>query len=279
MNAIVGQKVAIVSNKPQTTRKNLLGVANLQNAQVVFIDTPGIHKPHSTLGKVMVDSAVQAIPDADAALFVVDVSKPPSDEDKRIARLLRDFGMDRVVVALNKMDRLRPEFVESHYAEYTELTHPAKAMYTTALTGDNLDKIVAMLVEILPEGPPHYDDPDFYTDQTVRDIVGELIREQVLHNTREEVPHGVAVQIEAWEEPAYGEGGITKISASIVVERESQKPILIGKGGAMLKKIGTTARAEIEKVLGAHIYLELFVKVREHWRDNPTSLRELGLIQ
>jgi len=278
MNYIVGQKVAIVSNKPQTTRRTLLGVANRPGAQIAFYDTPGIHEPHSKLGKVMVDFAVQTLPDADAALFVVDVSKPPTDEDKHIARILKDFGFERVVVVLNKMDRLRPEYVQSNYDEYEELTKPARMMMTSAITGENLNKVLDLLVPLLPEGQPLFDDPDFYTSQTVRDMASELIREQVLHNTREEVPHGVAVQIEEWQDPQHGDlKGITRISALIVVERESQKPILIGKKGQMLKKIGTAARAQIESLIGAHVFLELFVKVGEHWRDSSVRLKELGL--
>lgn len=280
VNQLVGQKVAIVSNKAQTTRKRLLGVTNLPEAQLVFIDTPGIHEPHSKLGKVLVDVAVQSLPEADAALFVVDVSKPPTDEDKHIAEMLKTFGLERVVVALNKMDRLRPEYVESNFAEFGALTSPAVMMYTNALTSENIDKLKQLLIALVPEGAPLYDDPDFYTDQTVRDMAAELIREQVLHNTREEVPHGVAVVIESWEEPDYGAPKpILRIQAAIVVERESQKPILIGKGGSMLKKVGTAARLAIEELTGLHTFLELFVKVREHWRDSPVRLRELGLIE
>ncbi len=280
MNQVVGQKIAIVSNKPQTTRKTLLGVANSRDFQILFYDTPGIHQPHSKLGKLMVDSALQTLTGCDAALFVVDVSKPPNDEDKHIVRLLRDLGLERTVVALNKMDRLLPEYVQSNYDEYEALTTPAQMMMTNAMTGDNLDKVLEMLVALLPEAPPIYDDPDFYTDQAVKDMVAELVREQVLMNTREEVPHGTAVQIDSWEDPAYGaEKPLTRIAASLVVERESQKPILIGKGGAMLKKIGTAARREIERLVGSQVFLELFVKVREHWRDSPVRLKELGLIE
>lgn len=278
MNFIVGQKVAIISDKPQTTRKALLGVANLPNAQIAFYDTPGIHKPHSKLGRAMVDYAVQALDAADAVLFVVDVSKPPSDEDKHIARILKDFGFERVVVALNKMDRLRPEYVESNYEDYENLTKPAQSMMTSAIVGDNVDKLLELLIPLLPEGAALYPDPDFFTDQTTRDLAAELIREQVLKNTREEVPHGAAVQIESWEDPGHGADGLTRISAVIVVERQSQKPILIGKGGSMLKKIGTAARHEIEHLVGGPVFLELFVKVREHWRDNPLRLREFGLV-
>lgn len=273
MNVIVGQKVAITSNRPQTTRKSILGVANLPNGQIIFRDTPGIHDPKSKLGKVMVDVAFQAIPEADAALWVVDVSKAPNDEDKKVAHALRDFGFEKVVVALNKMDHLRPEYVESRHAEYGKLSAPAQMMYTTALTGHNIKELLELLVPLLPEGPPIYEDPDFFTDQTMRQIAGELIREKVLSHTREEIPHSVAVVIEEW-----GDGDVTHIGAAIIVERESQKPILIGKKGAMLKEVGTLARKEIEDMLGGKVFLELFVKVREHWRDNPARLREFDLL-
>ena len=273
MNAIVGQKVAITSSRSQTTRKAILGVANLPGAQIVFRDTPGIHEPKSKLGKAMVDTAFQTIPEADAALWVVDVSRPASDEDMRVAQALKEFGFERVVVAMNKMDRLRPEYVESRFAEYGELSAPAQMIYTKALTGENIKELLELLVPLLPEGPPMYEDPDFFTDQTMRQIAAELIREKVLSHTREEIPHSVAVVIEEWED-----GDVTHIGASIIVERESQKPILIGKKGSMLKEVGTLARKEIEELLGGKVFLELFVKVREHWRDNPARLREFDLL-
>jgi GTP-binding protein Era len=273
MNAIVGQKVAITSSRSQTTRKAILGVANLPHAQIVFRDTPGIHDPKSKLGKAMVDTAFQTIPEADAALWVVDVSRPASDEDKRVAQALKEFGFERVVVAMNKMDRLRPEYVESRFAEYGELSAPAQMIYTKALTGENIKELLQLLVPLLPEGPPMYEDPDFFTDQTMRQIAAELIREKVLSHTREEIPHSVAVTIDEWED-----GDTTHIGASIIVERESQKPILIGKKGAMLKEVGTLARKDIEEMLGGRVFLELFVKVREHWRDNPARLREFDLL-
>jgi GTP-binding protein Era len=273
MNAIVGQKVAITSSRSQTTRKAILGVANVHNAQIVFRDTPGIHDPKSKLGKAMVDTAFQSIPEADAALWVVDVSRPPTDEDKKVVSALREFGLDRVVVALNKMDRLRPEYVESRFAEYGKMSAPAQMIYTKALTGENIKELLELLVPLLPEGQPMYEDPDFFTDQTMRQMAAELIREKVLSHTREEIPHSVAVVIDEWND-----GDITHVGASIIVERESQKPILIGKKGAMLKEVGTLARKEIEGLIGGRVFLELFVKVREHWRDNPARLREFDLL-
>lgn len=278
MNFIVGDKVAITSSKPQTTRKTVIGVANKPGAQLVFIDTPGIHQPRTKLAKKMADEAIQTIDECDAVLFVVDVSHPPLEEDKRIATILRQRGMNRVVVALNKMDHLRPENVISHYEGYESLVEPAEMMYTNALTGENIDKLLSMLIHKLPEGEPLYPDPDFYTDQSMRDMAAELIRERALAHTREEVPHGIAVSIERWEDadPTAAKP-ITRIEATIYVERKSQKPILIGREGRMLKQIGQEARQEIEKLVGQQVYLGLHVKVREGWRDMPHFWREIGL--
>ncbi|GIV03264.1 MAG: GTPase Era [Fimbriimonadales bacterium] len=278
MNFIVGQKVGIVSPKPQTTRKAILGIANLPGAQIVFKDTPGIHEPKTKLGAIMVERAKEVLSTADVILFVVDVSRPPNEEDRQIARLLNVHSSAPRVVALNKMDRLRPERVPEHYAAYEELTAPSEMMYTTALTGENVDKLIDRIVSRLPESEPLFDDPDLYTTQTVRDMAAELIREQVLLATRDEVPYGVAVVIESWEDadPASPKP-ITKIGAVIVVERKSHKPILIGKEGRMLKKIGTAARREIEDLVGTQVFLELFVKVREKWVDRPALLKEYGL--
>jgi GTP-binding protein Era len=279
MNYIVGQKVGIVSPKPQTTRKAILGIANLPGAQIVFKDTPGIHEPKTKLGAIMVERAKEVLSTADVVLFVVDVSRPPNDEDRRIAQMLGQHSNAPRVVALNKMDRLRPELVPDHYAGYEDLTAPSDMIYTNALTGENVDKLVKMIVAKLPESEPLFDDPDLYTTQTLRDMAAELIREQILLATREEVPYGVAVVIENWEDadPASPKP-ITRISAVIVVERKSHKPILIGKDGQMLKRIGTAARKEIEDLVGTQVFLELFVKVREKWVDRPALLKEYGLL-
>lgn len=278
MNFIVGDKVAITSSKPQTTRRRIIGVANKPGAQLVFFDTPGIHQPRTKLGKKMVDEAIQTIDECDAVLFVTDVSQLPTDEDKRIAGILRQRGMERVVVSLNKMDHLRPENVVAHYDAFESLVAPAEMMYTNALTGENIDKLLQMLIQKLPEGEPLYPDPDFYTDQTIREIAAELIRERALAHTREEVPHGIAVAIDRWEDadPSASKP-VTRIEATLYVERKSQKPILIGHRGRMLKLIGQEARQEIEQLIGQQVYLGLHVKVREGWRDRPHFWREIGL--
>lgn len=279
MNYIVGEKVGIVSPRPQTTRTSIVGIANRPGAQIVFRDTPGIHKPKTKLGAVMVEKAIATLHEADVVLFVVDVSRMPNEEDQRIAELLRLHTSAPRVVALNKMDRLRPEYVREHYEAYETLTAPSEMLYTNALSGENVPKLVDILIKHLPQRKPMYDDPDLYTTQTLREMAAELIREQVLLATREEVPHGVAVALESWEDadPADAKP-ITRISAAIVVERKSQKPILIGRGGAMLKRIGSAARKEIERLVGNQVYLELFVKVRENWRDRPALLREYGVL-
>lgn len=279
MNHIVGEKVGIVSPRPQTTRTAIVGIANRSGAQIVFRDTPGIHRPRTKLGVLMVERAIATLHDADVVLFVVDVSRMPNEEDKRIAHLISLHSSAPRVVALNKMDRLQPEHVQKHYDAYRALTEPSEMLYTNALLGENVQKLVELLVARLPEGPPLYEDPELYTTQTQREMAAELIREQVLIATREEVPHGVAVVIEGWEDadPA-DEKPVTRISAAIVVERKSQKPILIGRGGRMLKRIGSEARKEIERMLGNQVFLELFVKVRENWRDRPALLREYGML-
>ena len=190
MNQIVGEKVGIVSPKPQTTRTAIVGIANRPGAQIIFHDTPGIHKPKTKLGDVMVERAVATLHGADIVLFVVDVSRMPNDEDERIAQLISLNASAHRVVALNKMDRLRPEHVREHYAACEALSAPSELIYTNALSGENIDKLVDLLVARLPEGAALYDDPDLYTTQTQREMAAELIREQVLIATREEVPHG-----------------------------------------------------------------------------------------
>ncbi|HWP31533.1 MAG TPA: GTPase Era [Fimbriimonadales bacterium] len=284
INAIVEKKVSIVSPRPQTTRKLVLAVANVHGAQIIFRDTPGIHKPRSKLEKALVDKALQTLHEADVILFVVDVSKLPNEEDKRIASLLREIKDVPIVVALNKMDRLRPEYVYSHYTAYEELMKtkgkkPPEMMYTNALTGENVDKLVKLLVDHLPERKPLYPSTDFYTDQTLREMAEEIIREKVLSNIREEIPYSVAVKIENWEEDFTSAGEpLTRIEAVIFVGREAHKPILIGDKGQMIKKIGTAARLELEKLLRTRVYLGLHVKVKEKWIEKPHSWKELGIL-
>jgi GTP-binding protein Era len=273
MNRIVGQKVAIVSPKPQTTRSRILGILTHQDVQVIFVDTPGIHQPHHKLGQAMVATATRAIPDADVVLFVADVSALPTDEDRLIAELIPQHTQAPVILVLNKMDLLPPEKVQPHTEAYWALVpYHREWMMTIATQGVNLDELLALIVGALPEGPRYYPG-DQVTDQTEREIAAELIREQVLRHTYEEVPHAVAVAVEAFEER---ESGAVYVAAKVFVERESHKGILIGRRGQMLRQIGVAARQEIERMTGGPVYLDLWVKVRKGWRRDEQALRRLG---
>lgn len=276
VNAIVGQKVSIVSDKAQTTRRRIMGVATTDEWQIVFVDTPGFHTPQHRLGKALNDVAKLSVQDVDLILVMVDVSKPPSPEDEKLATMLREAGVlneAKTVLCLNKMDALKAEFVQQNYDAYTAM-FPASATMLTSLTKQqNVDLLIGLIVERLPEGPPHYD-LEFVTDQPLSILAAEIVREKALHLTREEVPHAIATYVERWDE----DDDYAHIGVVVLVERDGQKAILIGKKGAMLTKIGTEARKEIESLLGKKVFLELFVKVRESWRQNTRILSELDLI-
>jgi GTP-binding protein Era len=271
LNALVGEKVAIISSRPQTTRRRILGIRTTDAAQVVFVDTPGIHPPRTQLGRSMVKVARGAIPDADVVVWVVDVSRPPGPPDESIAGLIGQADRP-VIVAMNKSDRLRPEDIAAHTDAYLGLLQPADWTLTIATAGHNLDRLWDMVVASLPEGPPLYPE-DQLTDQTDRMLVAELIREAALGNLRDEVPHGVEVLVEEWDERR---PELLHIAAKILVERESHKAIVVGRHGAMLKQIGTAARLAIEQLLETRVFLELFVSVRPGWRGRPSDLRRLG---
>ena len=282
LNAVLGQKIAIVSKKPQTTRTRIRGILTRPGAQIVFVDTPGIHTPRHRLGQAMVQAAVQSIPDADVIVFVVDSTEWPDDADQRIARLIRDHGGSRpVILVLNKMDRLTPDRVKAHTEAHWSLAptppggtppEPWDWMMISASGGDNLDKLVERIAARLPEGPRYYP-PDQVTDQQERDIAAELIREQALRHLRQEVPHAVAVVIDEYTERS---ANLDYIAATIVVERDSQKGILIGKGGHTLRQIGADARHEIQRLVDKHVYLDLQVTVRKNWREDERQLRRMG---
>jgi len=286
MNQLVGQKVAIVSPKPQTTRSRILGILTREDVQVIFVDTPGLHRPRHKLGQVMVATATRAIPDADVVLFVVDVSVPPTGEDRMIADLIREQTEAPVILVLNKMDLLPAEKVKPHTESYWELApyhhdllplpvgegRGGGWMMTIATQGVNLDKLLALTIGALPEGPRYYPG-DQVTDQTEREIAAELIREQVLRHTRQEVPHAVAVVVEEFKER---ENGVIYVAANVFVERDSQKGIVIGRRGQMLRQVGSAARQEIERLTGGRVYLDLRVKVRKDWRRDGRELRRLG---
>jgi len=273
MNQLLGHKVAIVSPRPQTTRTCIRGILTRPDAQIIFVDTPGLHKPLHKLGEVMVAAAASAIPDADVVLFVVDVSVMPTEDDQMIARMIRQRTSHPVILVLNKMDLLPPERVKPHTEAYWALVPDhAGWMMTIATEAVNLDKLLDMVIAHLPEGPRYYPG-DLITDQTEREIAAELIREQVLRFTREEVPHSVAVVVEEYKER---ETGGVYIAATIYVEKESQKGILIGAGGQMLRRIGTAAREEIERMVGGKVYLDLWVKVSKNWRRDLQRVRRMG---
>jgi GTPase len=275
VNALVGQKVAIVSPKPQTTRTRVMGILTKPEYQMIFVDTPGIHKsPPHRLNAAMIDAAVAAIPGADVVLFVVDVSARPRAEDQIIATLLQEKAGSRpVFFVLNKMDQLALQRAQAHIEAYWALLPDyADSIPVSALKGTNLDLLREHMLDRLPEGPRYFPG-DQITDQAEHQIASELIREALLRHTEQEVPHSAAVLIEDYHER---EDGVFYVSARIWVERESQKPIVIGKNGQRLKQIGTEARTELERFIGGRVFLDLWVKVKPSWRDHAARLRELG---
>ncbi len=271
VNRLVGQKVAIVSDKPQTTRNRILAVVNRPGAQVVLFDTPGIHKPIHAMNRRMVETAEKSIGQGDVVLWMVDVGERYGPGERYVRDLLKKSGLP-VILGINKIDTVaKPRILPVIDAWRGQLDF-AEVVPLSAKTGDNVDRLEALLVERLPEGPALYPE-DFLTDQPERFFVAEMVRERILHHTREEIPYSSGVVIESFKE----EEGLMRIQAVIFVERDGQKGILIGKGGAMLKTIGTEARQQIEAFLGAKVFLGLFVKVRESWRENEGILSEMGL--
>jgi GTP-binding protein Era len=271
MNLLVGQKIAITSPVAQTTRNRLRGILTTPNAQIIFVDTPGIHKPHHQLGKVLVQNARLAIQSVDVVLFVVDGSVDAGGGDRFIVELLNNIEIP-VILGLNKCDLQSSEsdFFDKTYREIIN-EHQWPIIKFSALTGDGIDVLQETLIENLEIGPYYYP-PDLVTDQPERFIMGELIREQILLLTREEIPHSVAIAIDSVKE----EEKITRVFATIHVERDSQKGIIIGKGGTMLKEIGSAARVQIQKLIEGKVHLELFVKVQPKWRQSRVRLAQFG---
>lgn len=269
LNALVGQKIAIASPTPQTTRNRLRGILNLPQAQIVLVDTPGIHKPHHLLGEVLVKNAVSAISSVDLVIWVVDATSELGNGDRYVAEAIKQAGMP-AIVGLNKIDILAGASVLESYVEFaTEAGWDL--LKVSAITGEGLEQLQQICCDRLPHGPCYYP-PDLVTDQPERFIMGELIREQILLLTREEVPHSVAVSIDMVDE----QPKITRVMATIQVERDSQKGILIGKKGQMLKEIGTKAREQMQKLVMGSVHLELFVKVEPKWRSSQRQLSDLG---
>jgi GTP-binding protein Era len=273
LNAWAGQKIAIVSEKPQTTRHRIRAIVTRPEAQVIFVDTPGIHEPSHRLGEFMVETATQAVPDADLVLFVADGTEAPSPEDRSIARLIAPKGDAATIIALNKLDVVPPSALKTRLAEYGALCEHATLMPLSATEGTGVSELLAVVISRLPPGPRYYPE-DQVTDQEERFIVAELIREQILEQLRQEVPHSVAVLVDEFKERP--EKDLVYISANVFVERNSQKGIIIGQGGRQLKRIGRAAREEIQRLLGRKVYLDLWVKVKKKWRKDEDELRRLG---
>jgi len=271
VNRLVGEKVAIVSDKPQTTRNRILAVLNRPEGQIVLFDTPGIHKPMHRMNERMVEAAVGSLGQVDLALWLVDVTEDYGPGDRYVRDVLARAGKP-VILGLNKIDLVPKPRLLPLIDQYRRLLDFAEIVPVSGLKGDNVERLAERLVAHLPEGERLYPE-DFLTDQPERFFVAEMIREQILRHTREEIPYSTAVLIDSFKEGT----PVVRIEASILVERQSQKGILIGRGGAMLKAIGSAARREIEAFLGTKIYLGLFVKVREGWREDPSMLDEMGL--
>ena len=273
LNRIVGQKVAIVSDKPQTTRTRIVGVKNYDEGQVVFVDTPGVHKPTHRMNVRMVDVALEAMREVDVVALVVDASVKPGPGDRYMLNVLKDVTSPAILV-LNKVDLIAKNRLLPMIDQYRR-EHPfVEIVPISAVDGTNVEVLEKLLLQYLPEGEPLYP-PDYLTDQPERFFVAEIVREQVLQLTHDELPHSTAVLVDRFEEP--GEDNLLRLYCTILVERESQKPIVVGKGGAMIKQIGTAARQEITKFFGARVYLDLHVKVKSEWRDDDRMLDEIGI--
>ncbi len=274
MNRIVGHKLAIVSDKPQTTRTRIVGVKNYPEGQVVFVDTPGVHKPMHRLNVRMVDVALEAMREVDVLALVVDVSASAGAGDRFMLDLLKDVKTPAILV-LNKVDLVKKPKLLPVMEHYRKAHAFAEIVPASAVDGTNVDVLETLFLQYLPEGEPLYP-PDYVTDQPERFFAAEIVREQVLQLTHDELPFSTAVVVDRFEEPAGGKALYT-LYCTILVDRESQKPIVVGRGGAMIKKIGTAARQELEKYFGARVFLDLHVKVKSEWRDDPRLLDEIGL--
>ncbi len=276
LNRIVGHKLAIVSDKPQTTRTRIVGVKNYEDGQVVFVDTPGVHKPMHRMNVRMVDVALEAMREVDVLALVVDVSVKPGTGDQFMLEVIKDLKTP-VILVLNKVDLISKNTLLPLIDHYRK-AHPfVELVPASAADGTNVEVLEKLFLQYLPEGEPLYP-PDYITDQPERFFASEIVREQVLQLTHDELPFSTAVVIDRFEEPGEGEK-ILSIYATILVDRESQKPIVIGRAGAMIKKIGTAARQELQQYFGSKVFLDLHVKVKSEWRDDERLLDELGLRQ
>lgn len=269
LNALVGEKLAITAHQPQTTRTSIQGVLTTPDAQIVFIDTPGIHNSDTLFNKRMMDTVRRALEDRDLVLYVADASKPVTEQDRHAVSVLNQ-GV-RALFVPSKIDRLEDKrLLLPLIQHYMELFPFVDAVPVSARKGEGLDEVKRAVKEYLPEGPALFPE-DYLTDQPMRFLAAEIVRESILRALREEVPHATAILIDEWEETPR----LTKISATIHVERPGQKIILIGNKGQMLKKIGTEARQKLERLLGTKVFLSLFVKVKPHWREDPVFLNDI----
>jgi GTPase len=273
LNRVVGTKLAIVSDKPQTTRTRIQGVKNTPDGQIVFIDTPGIHQPRHRLNVRMVDAARDSMRHADVIAVVTDVTARPGPGDRFVLQMTGKSG-GPVFLVLNKIDRIQKPRLLPLIAEMRDMYPFSEIVPVSALTGENVDRLERLFLEYLPEGEPLFP-ADHLTDQPERFFVAEAVREKVLAFTRQEIPFSSAVVVEKFEEP--GQDGLMRLYCTILVERESQKPIVIGRGGEMIKRIGTAARADLESFFGTRIFLDLRVKARADWREDERLLDRLGV--
>ncbi|MGG0823232.1 GTPase Era [Paenibacillus turicensis] len=271
MNHVIGQKIAIMSDKPQTTRNKIHGVYTSPEMQIVFLDTPGIHKRQSKLGDYMNTTALSTLDEVEAVLFLVDASEGFGGGDRFIIERLKSINTP-VILVMNKIDKIEPEALLPMIEEYNKLYSFAEIVPISAKLGNNVTTLIEQIGKFLPPGPQYYPE-DQVTDHPEQFVCAELVREKILMLTREEVPHSIAVTI---EDMRVQENGVVHISALIFVERDSQKGIIIGKQGALLKEVGKLARQDIERLLGSKIFLELWVKVKKDWRNQDRVLRDLG---
>jgi GTP-binding protein Era len=273
LNRLLEQKIAAVSPKPQTTRLQQLGILTLPDAQLIFIDTPGLHHPQHKLGEFMNQDAQQALEDADIALLVVDGSIPPSDEDHLFEKKLRRLkDQPQIIIALNKVDKLSADEIKESSARYQALAPESQLIPISAISGQNLNYLLKALIERLPEGPQLYPE-DQITDVYERDITADMIRAAAMLHLQHELPHVIAIRIDDFNER---EDHGAYIEATVFVERDSQKGIVIGEGGRMIKRIGSSARKDIEAMSGRKVYLKLRVKVKKNWRNDKNALRLFG---
>lgn len=271
MNYVLGQKIAIMSDKAQTTRNKIQGVYTKEDAQIVFLDTPGIHKPKHELGEFMVKSAYSALKEVDAVLFMVNVSEKRGPGDDFIIEKLKGIKTP-IFLVLNKIDLVTPEVLLERVESYKDALDFAGVFPISVLQGNNVNELMEGLINALPEGPQYYP-ADQITDHPEYFVVSELIREKILQLTQEEIPHSVAVTVDKMQKDEFDK---VHVYANIIVERKSQKGIIIGKGGRLLKEIGTRARRDIQQLLGNKVYLELWVKVEKDWRKRKSNLQEYG---